>query len=53
MRFKQNLKSYMLVVVLGLIAGLITRISDLFPYDTLWSLSSIATLFGFWMTTTT
>lgn len=53
MRFKQNLKSYMLIIILGLIAGLITRLSDLLPDDTLWSLSSIATLFGFWMVTTT
>ena len=53
MRFKHNLKSYMLVMILGLIAGFITRLSDLFPYDTLWSLSSIATLYGFWMVTTT
>lgn len=53
MRFKQNLKSYMLIIILGLIAGLITILSDLFPNNTLWSLSSIATLFGFWMVTTT
>lgn len=53
MRFKHNLKSYMLVMILGLIAGFITRLSDLFPDDTLWSLSSIATLYGFWMVTTT
>lgn len=53
MRFKESLKSYTLVIILGLFAGLITRLSDLFPYNTLWSLSSIATLFGFWMVTTT
>lgn len=53
MRFKESLKSYTLVIILGLFAGLITRLSDLFPYNTLWSLGSIATLFGFWMVTAT
>lgn len=53
MRFKESLKSYTLVIILGLFAGLITRLSDLFPSGTLWSLSSIATLFGFGMVTTT
>lgn len=37
----------------GLAAGMITRLSDFFPNDDLWSLSSIATLFGFWMVTVT
>lgn len=53
MRLKHTFKSYLLVILLGLLAGFITRLSDLFPSDTLWSLSSIATLFGFWMVTTT
>lgn len=48
-----RLKSYLLFVGLGLglglTAGIITRLSDLFPYDDVWSFSSIATLFGFWM----
>ena len=34
-------------------AGIITRLSDFFPNDDLWSFSSIATLFGFWMLTVT
>ena len=49
MRFKDSFKSYLLVTGLGLVAGLLTTLLNLFPYDTLWSLSSIATLFGFWM----
>lgn len=47
------LKSYLLFVGLGLGAGIITRLSDFFPNDDLWSFSSIATLFGFWMLTVT
>jgi hypothetical protein len=52
-RFKDNIKSYLLVVGLGLVAGIITELLNLFPYDTLWSLSSIATALGFWIFTTT
>ena len=53
MRFKNNFKSYLLVIGLGLVAGLLTTLMNLFPYDTLWSLSSIASAFGFWIITTT
>lgn len=49
--FRDNFKSYLFVASLGLLAGILTRLSDFFPYDTLWSFSSIATLFGFWMVT--
>ncbi|GAA0181079.1 hypothetical protein SH2C18_36630 [Clostridium sediminicola] len=52
-RFQHNFKSYLWVIGIGLFAGIITRLSDLFPYDTLWSFSSIASAFGFWMLTTT
>jgi hypothetical protein len=48
-----HLKSYPLFIGLGLIAGAITRLSDFFPNDDIWSFSSIATLFGFWMLTVT
>lgn len=48
-----HLKSYLLFVGLGLTAGIITRLSDLLPNDDIWSFSSIATLFGFWMLTVT
>lgn len=52
-KFKDNFKSYLFVVGLGLVAGIITELLNLFPYDTLWSLSSIASAFGFWIFTTT
>lgn len=52
-QFQNDIRSYTLVVVLGLLAGVITRLSDYLPGDTLWSFSSIASAFGFWMVTTT
>ncbi|MCM3758365.1 hypothetical protein M3197_12920 [Sporosarcina aquimarina] len=48
-----HLKSYLFFVGLGLTVGTITRLSDLLPNDDIWSFSSIATLFGFWMLTVT
>jgi len=45
--------SYLFVIVIGLVAGIITRLTDFFPNGDLWSFSSIATLFGFWIVTTT
>ncbi|GKV70515.1 hypothetical protein NCCP2716_30130 [Sporosarcina sp. NCCP-2716] len=50
---KITFKSYLQFVGLGLTAGIITRLSDFFPNDDIWSFSSIATLFGFWMLTVT
>lgn len=52
-KLRNNLQSYMLVVLIGLAVGLVTRLSDFFPNDTLWAFSSIATLFGFWIVTAT
>ena len=37
------------IFLVGIFAGILCRLSDLFPYESLWSLSSIATLFGFWI----
>lgn len=50
---KIHFKSYLLFIGFGLVAGIITRLTDFFPNDDLWSFSSIATLFGFWMLTVT
>ncbi|TWT01874.1 hypothetical protein [Planomicrobium sp. CPCC 101079] len=44
---------YLLFAALGLVAGILTRLTDFFPSGDLWSFSSIATLFGFWMVTVT
>ena len=38
-----------IIFVIGISAGILCRLSDFFPYESLWSLSSIATLFGFWI----
>ena len=51
--FQKCFKSYILAVGLGLVAGIITRLSDFFSNADLWAFSSIATLFGFWMLTVT
>ena len=37
------------IFLIGILAGILCRLSDLFPYESLWSLSSVATLFGFWI----
>ena len=43
------LKKPAVIFLVGISAGILCRFSDLFPYESLWSLSSIATLFGFWI----
>lgn len=52
-RIRSPLKSNVLYIWLGLAAGVVTRLSDFFPNDDIWSFSSIATLFGFWMVSVT
>lgn len=49
MKIKDNYQSYLCLFLLGLFAGIVCRLSDFFPYESLRSLSSIATLFGFWI----
>lgn len=51
--FKHTLKSYFLISLIGCIIGLVTRLTDFFPNDTIWGFSSIATLFGFWIISAT
>ena len=46
---KNSLKSYALLFMLGILAGVVCRLSDFLPYESLWSFSSIATLLGFWI----
>ena len=46
---RKILRSPAAVFLIGVLAGILCRLSDLFPYESLWSLSSIATLFGFWI----
>lgn len=49
MKIKDNYQAYSILFLLGILVGAICRLSDFFPYESLWSLSSIATLFGFWI----
>ncbi len=48
-KIPNSLKAYLAMFWLGILAGMACRLSDIFPYDSLWSLSSIASLFGFWI----
>ncbi len=48
-KIPNSLKAYLAMFWLGILAGVACRLSDIFPYDSLWSLSSIASLFGFWI----
>lgn len=52
-RIRSPLKSHLLYMWLGLAAGVVTRLSDFSPNDDVWSFSSIATLFGFWVVSVT
>lgn len=52
-KIPDSFRAYLLMLLIGLLAGLVCRLSDFFPYDSLWSLSSIATLFGFWIASAT
>lgn len=45
--------SYISIFLVGTIMGIITRLTDLLPNADLWSFSSIATLFGFWIVSIT
>lgn len=46
---QSDLRKPAIIFVIGILAGILCRLSDFFPYESLWSLSSIATLFGFWI----
>ena len=52
-RIKNDKRSYMKIFAVGIFIGIITRLLDFCPPDTLWSFSSIQTLLGFWMITNT
>lgn len=42
-------ESYIIMFLIGIAAGTITRLTDFLSNNSLWSFSSIATLFGFWI----
>lgn len=47
------MRSYLKIFFIGILIGCLCRLLDYFPADTLWSFSSIQTLFGFWIITNT
>lgn len=50
MKIDDNVKSYSVLFLTGMCAGVLCRLTDFLPYEeSLWSLPSIATLFGFWI----
>lgn len=50
---KNSLKSYTGILGIGILAGILCRMADYSPPDTLWYFSSIQTLYGFWIITNT
>lgn len=46
---EHSMKSYSAIFLTGILIGCICRLADYFPAETLWSFSSIQTLFGFWI----
>lgn len=49
MKIKDSIQSYSVLFFFGILVGILCRLTDFFPYESLWSLPSIATLFGFWI----
>ena len=50
MKIRDNTKSYFMLFIIGLLAGVICRLSDMLPYEeSIWSFPSIATMFGCWI----
>lgn len=46
---EHTMKYYTKIFLTGILIGCICRLADYFPAETLWSFSSIQTLFGFWI----
>ncbi len=53
MLLKNNPRSYALVSLCGLLAGVLTRLTDFCPKESLWGVQAIATLYGFWILSVT
>ena len=49
MKFTDSRKNRIVLFLVGILAGVLCRLSDFCSYESLWSFSSIATLFGFWI----
>lgn len=44
-----DVKSYIIIFIIGILVGVLTRLTDFCGDDTLWSFSSVATTYGFWI----
>lgn len=50
MKIRDQKKSYFIIFLIGMAVGVLCRLTDFLPYEeSLWSLPSVATLFGFWI----
>ena len=48
-KFKDRIRLYSILFFIGILVGILCRLTDFFSYESLRSLPSIATLFGFWI----
>lgn len=50
MKIRDHKKSYFIIFLIGMAVGVLCRLTDFLPYEeSLWSIPSVATLFGFWI----
>ena len=50
MKIGDQKKSYFIIFLIGMAVGVLCRLTDFLPYEeSLWSIPSVATLFGFWI----
>nr|MCR4581728.1 hypothetical protein [Bacilli bacterium] len=48
MIFKNNIKSFITVIIIGIVAGSLCALLDLFPPNNIWTFSSFSGSLGFW-----
>jgi len=49
MRFRNKIRDYLQVCSLGLFAGIVARVLDFVPYDSLWNIHTVTSLYGVWI----
>lgn len=48
---KKDVKSFVIVIIFGILMGSLCAVLDLFPYDNIWTFSSFSGSLGFWAIT--
>lgn len=48
---KKDVKSFIIVIIFGILMGSLCAVLDLFPYDNIWTFSSFSGSLGFWAIT--